>query len=204
MTNSQLLKQIKRIPIIVYCLLGIFTLITVYQTCQKVGHEVRITATLKYAGGKTIAKVNVKDGKFVTGYEGDWQVRVANFENAVLLNIANSTEMFRFYDLLFILVLNSFIFYATYKLKEDIIISEGSINAIQLASYMIFLSPLLDLGYGMLAQKAMEYLTHKQLTISLPNVSYYKVMLSIFLAPLVPLMARRFRNLQMEQNTSIL
>ena len=102
MTNSALLKQIKRIPIIVYCLLSVFTVLAIYQTYQKVGHEVRVTARLKYAWGNKIADVNVKDGKFETGHDGDWKVKVTSFKMAVLLNIADSSEMFRLYDLFFI------------------------------------------------------------------------------------------------------
>ena len=203
MSNVPSLKKIKKIPILVYFIMFLYFLIAIGNCYQKIGTTVNIDATLKYGGEKTFAKVIVKGNSFITGTDGTLYLQVKDFKEAILLNIANANELIRFYDLFFMLILNTVVFITVYLMKEDTIFSNTTIKGLQIVVYLIIISPLLDFGYSLISKRIIEHLTNNQLTTPLHSFGYLRLLLSLFLAPLIPLLINKGKSLQQNQDLTI-
>ena len=203
MRNAPSLKQIKRIPILVFLLILFYFLLTFFICYQNIGRSVSIEARLKYGGKYAASQVGKGENIFTSGSDGRLAWKVKDFKDAVIVNLANTNEMFSLYDLLYMLVVNLVLFITVNQMKEDTIYSDQTIKGFKLIVYLIVLSPIFGFATNMISRYILEKLTHNQVTSPLKAFGYFKVLIGIFFLQLIPLFIKKGKSLQQEQELTI-
>lgn len=163
-----------------------------------------IHARLKYSLGNTYSKVNVNGNDFVTGYEGEVRWKVNNINEAILINLCNDKAIISFYDLFFMLIINTMLFFTIRKMKEDTIYSDETINGFKFIIFLLVLYPALMTVVNLsISRSILEQITDNKLTLPIKYFSYAKVLLSIFLVQLIPLFIKKGQSLQQENELTI-
>lgn len=203
MRKAPSLKQIKRVPKVIFALIITFFLMNLFLCYATIDHNVSIDSALKYGGEKTIAKVDVYGNNFITGTNGRVNWTVINFKEAILINLTNTNNLFSFYDLFYLLVINCVLFLSVNKMNEDTVFSVKTIRGFEIILYLIVFYPLFDFSTNIMSKFILEKLTNNVLTVPLHAFGYFKVLIGLSFVRLIPLVIRKGESLQKEQDLTI-
>ncbi|WP_316765581.1 hypothetical protein [Pedobacter frigiditerrae] len=204
MRKGPSLKSIKRIPLLIFVLIFAYFLMTLVFCYGNIGRNVRVEAKILYGVTGKNPQVDIGGNKFNRGYEGMLYWKVKNFKEAVFLNFANSKEILRFYDLIYMLILNIVVFIIVNRMTEDTIFSSFTENGFKVIIFIIIFSPFFDVLIYFISRYFIKELTDNQLTaVSMPSFSYLRIMVSIFLINLIPLLIKKGQSLQQENELTI-
>lgn len=204
MAYAPSLKQIKRIPTIMFVLIFAYFLMALLFCYGNIGRQVRLEATILYGVTGKNPQVDIGENRFNRGYEGMLYWKVKDFKEAVFLNFANSKELMRFYDLIYMLILNIVVFITVNRMKEDTVFSSFTENGFKLIIFIIIFSPVFDVFIYLTSRYFIKELTDNQFTGgSMPSFSYLRIIVSIFLINLIPLLIKKGKSLQLEQDLTI-
>ncbi|WP_316783556.1 hypothetical protein [Pedobacter frigiditerrae] len=204
MRKGPSLKQIKRIPLLIFALIIAYFFINLLLCYRTVDKHVLINARLKYGVGKTYSKVNINGNDFVTGYDGEVRWKINNLSEALLINLCNDKAIISFYDLFFMLIINTILFFTIKKMKEDTIYSNETINGVKQMIFLLVLYPAIMTVVNLsISRWILEQITDNKLTLPIKYFSYANVLLSIFLVQLIPLFIKKGQSLQQENELTI-
>ncbi|RZL46589.1 MAG: hypothetical protein EOP00_14560 [Pedobacter sp.] len=203
MRNAPSLKQIKRIPLITLILLSFYFLLTLFMCFENIGGSVSIEAELVYGDKFVSTKVGKEGNLFTSGRVGRLAWKIKNFKEAVLVNLANTDEMFSLFDLLYMFSINLVLFITVKKMTEETIYSNDAINGFKLILYLIVLAPLYNFITNMISGYILKDLTHNQVTSPLKAFGALKVWIGIFFVQIIPLIFKKGKSLQQEQDLTI-
>ncbi|RZK53885.1 MAG: hypothetical protein EOO91_16870 [Pedobacter sp.] len=204
MRKGPSLKQIKRIPLLIFALIFAYFLLNLIMCYSTVNKHIKINARLKYGVGNTYSKIEIQGNDFVTGYDGEVRWKINNLKEAILINLCNDKAIISFYDLFFMLIINTVLFFTIKKMKEDSIYSDETINGVKFIAFLLVLYPAIMAVVNLsISRWILEELTENKLTLSIKSFSYAKVLVSIFLVQLIPLFIKKGQSLQQENELTI-
>jgi hypothetical protein len=203
MRNAPSLKQIKRIPIIIFVMIFAYLLLTLFFCHQDVGNSISFNARLANGIYPTLKKLNIADGNIIVGVDGRFTVNVKSFADSLKLSLANNQNLFSFYDLFYLLILNTIMFITVYNMDEDTMYSSKTIRGVQMIMYLIVLAPIYGFLTNLMARSILEEFTKNQLTIQLERFSYFKVLIGVLFVRFIPLFISKGKSLQKEQELTI-
>ena len=203
MRNAPSLKKIKRIPLITFILLSFYFLFTLYMCYENIGSSISIEAKLVNSEKHIQTNVGKIGNLFTSGIEGRLNWKVENFSEGILVNLANTNEMFSIYDLLYMFVINLVLFITVKRMTEETIYSNQTINGFKMILYLIVLAPLYGFFTNMISAHILKDLTNNQVTSPLKAFGAFKVWIGIFFIQIIPLIFKKGKSLQKEQELTI-
>ena len=170
---------------------------------ENIGSSISIEAELVYVDKYIPTKVGKEGNLFTSGKVGRLEWNVKNFKEAVLVNLANTNEMFSLFDLLYMLAINLVLFITVNKMTEESIYSDQTINGFKLILYLIVLAPIYGFITNMISGYILKNLTNNQITSPLRAFGGGKVWIGIFFIQVIPLIFKKGKSLQQEQELTI-
>ena len=162
-----------------------------------------MNARLMYSRDNTFNELLVKGNKLYLGWEGEIYWKPKDLKEAILVNLANTNELFKFYDLFYLLIINIVLFITVKRMTEETVFSESAIKGFQIILYLLAFSPFMDVITNMCNQYFMEQLTHNELTAPLLPFAGFRMMLSVSFVGAITFLFRKGVLLQQEQDLTI-